>query len=99
MSATDKITGGVPAKVVSHLVHRKHKADHHEVENHHTRPEHHPKESHHFHGENALDQVHDHLEEHAGTPNPGEADADAGQSGIPPAMPAGAPVGAPVMGA
>lgn len=99
-AVTDKITGGVPAKVVSHMVHRKHKADHHEVENHHTRPEHHPKESHHFHGANALDQVHDHLEENVGTPNPGEAEADAGQSGIPPAMPAGAPAGgAPMVGA
>lgn len=88
---TDKITGGVPAKVVSHMVHRKHKADHHTVENHHTRPEHHPHEIHHFHGASALDQVHDHLEEHAGTPNPGEAEADAGQSGVPPAAVPGAP--------
>lgn len=92
-NVTDKITGGVPAKVVSHMIHRKHKNDHHEVENHHTRPEHHVKESHHFHGANALDQVHDHLEEHAGEPNPGEAEADAGQSGIPPAAVPGAPAG------
>lgn len=100
-SITDKITGGVPAKVVSHTIHRKHKAGHHEVENHHTRPEHHPVEHHHFHGANAMDQVHDHMEETSGTPNPGEAEADAGQSGIPvPAQgvpAAGAP--APMMGA
>lgn len=99
-SITDKITGGVPAKVVSHMVHRKHKPDHHSVENHHTRPEHHKHEIHHFHGDNALDQVHDHMEEHAGSPNPGEAEADAGQSGIPAPGPAGAPVaGGPAAGA
>ena len=96
----DKITGGVPAKVVSHMVHRKHKADHHVVENHHTHPDHHPAEHHHFKGNDAMDQVHDHMEENAGTPNPGEAEADAGQSGISPqAMLAGAPAGgAPVAG-
>ncbi len=96
-AVTDKITGGVPAKVVSHMIHRKHKADHHVVENHHTRPEHHPAEHHHFKGENAMDQVHEHLEDHAGSPNPGEAEADAGQSGVPPVGPAA--LAGPVMGA
>lgn len=29
-----------------------------------------------------MDALHDHLEDHLGEPNPGEAEADAGQSGI-----------------
>lgn len=33
-----------------------------------------------------LDGVHDSLQDHLGTPNPGEAEADAGQHGVPPEM-------------
>ena len=98
----DKITGGVPAKVISHMVHRKH-GKKHIVEHHHTRPEHHGVEHHHF---SDMSDVHDHMEDHMGEPNPGEAEADGGQHGIPegtpgapPALPAGAPVGsAPAVG-
>jgi hypothetical protein len=59
-----------------------------------------------------LDGVHDSMEDHLGTPNPGEAEADAGQHGVPepeasaaglPAPPAGAATlpaqGAPTLGA
>ena len=59
----------------------------------------------HPHSESAkgdLDQVHDHLENTIGTPNAGEAEANAGQSGIPgeaaapaPAAPVAAPAAVP----
>jgi len=41
-----------------------------------------------------LDDVHDHLEDTVGSPNPGEAEADAGQSGMEEAP--GGPGGAPM---
>lgn len=84
----DKLPGMAdkPKKMIDHIKIRKAKGAHSVVEHHHTRPEHHPAESHVMQN---MDQLHDHMEEHMGTPNPGEAEADAGQSGIPPA--AGAP--------
>ncbi len=46
-----------------------------------------------------LDGLHDGIQDHMGTPNPGEAAADAGQHGVPAAQagPAGLPM--PVQGA
>jgi hypothetical protein len=47
-----------------------------------------------------LDAVHDSMQDHLGTPNPGEAEADAGQSGIPAEQEASAAgAAAPAMGA
>lgn len=58
---------------------------HVEITHHHTHPAHPPE--HHtvkIHGSGAstgLDQLHDHMEDHMGQPNPGEAEADAGPEG------------------
>lgn len=46
----------------------------------HTEPEHYPNEE---HVSPDQDSMVDHLMSHLGEPNPGEAEADAGQSGIP----------------
>ena len=50
-----------------------------------------------------LDHVHDSFQDHLGMPNPGEAEADGGQHGVPAAQagPAGLPMpgGAPMPGA
>ena len=42
----------------------------------------------------SLDHIHDSLQNHLGAPNPGEAEADAGQHGVPAAqaIPAGLPM-------
>jgi hypothetical protein len=76
----------------------------------HTHIEHHKDGSHtvhHAHEDGAasdkkhavsdLDGVHDSMQDHLGTPNPGEAGADAGNHGVPTAQagPAGLPMGAP----
>jgi len=47
-----------------------------------------------------LDAMHDSMQDHLGTPNPGEAEADMGQHGVPAAQaaPAGLPAGAPPAG-
>ena len=64
----------------------------HIIEHHHTHPAHHPMTEHVSHNDDALAE---HVLQHMGTPNPGEAEADAGQSGIPnAAAAAGAPAGA-----
>jgi len=55
-----------------------------------THPAHHPDEE---HVSKDMAALHDHMEDAFGTPNPGEAEADAGQSGIPTG--AGAGAGAP----
>jgi hypothetical protein len=47
---------------------------------HHTHPEHHPDEEHISKDQDAMA---DHMLQNMGQPNPGEAEADAGQSGIP----------------
>ena len=61
----------------------------------HTHPEHHPDEE---HISKNQDEMAQHMLEHMGEPNPGEAEADAGQSGIP-GEAAGAPqAGAPASG-
>lgn len=54
----------------------------------HTHPEHHKDEE---HVSANQDGMVSHMLEHMGTPNPGEAEADAGQSGVPDAAPAATP--------
>jgi hypothetical protein len=51
----------------------------------------HPPERHHL---KDMDEVHGHMEDHMGMENPGEAEANAGQSGISPDV-AAAGAGAP----
>lgn len=68
-------SGTKPPKVISHIVHRKSANGDHIFEHHHTHPEHHPKEEHTKRGD---DEMVEHMMQHAGTPNPGEAEADAG---------------------
>ncbi len=60
-------------------------------EHHHTAPEQHPMEEHVSPDQDAMVS---HMMEHMGQPNPGEAEADAGQGGMPGAEGAGA-AGAP----
>lgn len=49
------------------------------------------------HAVQSLDHLHDSLQDHLGMPNPGEAEADGGQHGIPEAQatPAGIPAAPP----
>jgi hypothetical protein len=78
MDAVSHALGGSeskPPKVISHMVHRKSANGDHIFEHHHTHPEHHPKEEHTKRGD---DEMVEHMMQHAGTPNPGEAEADAG---------------------
>lgn len=72
-----------PAKHISHIVHKKSHNGDHIFEHHHTHPEHHPSETHTKRGD---DEMVEHMMQHAGTPNPGEAEADAGnpEAYIPP---------------
>ena len=83
-----------PKKEIDHIKIRKSKtAGRHIIEHHHTHPAHHPMEEHTTAGD---DELANHVLQNMGTPNPGEEEADAGQSGIP----AGAgvpPSGAPGM--
>ena len=53
------------------------------------------------HAAKDLDEVHDSMEDNLGTPNPGEAEANAGDHGIAPAVaaPAGIPAPTPAPGA
>lgn len=87
-----------PKKEIKEIRIRKpHDGKSHIIEHHHTAPEHHPVEEHVTHGD---DELADHILANVGTPNPGEAEADAGQSGIPEAAPnAGAPTGTAPAGA
>lgn len=64
-----------PKKEIDHIVHRKSTNGDHIFEHHHTHPEHHPMETHTKRGD---DEMVAHMLDHAGTPNPGEAEADAG---------------------
>ena len=76
---------GPPKKVIKHIISRKVHGGH--VHTHvHTHPAH-PDEEHVTQG---TDGMVDHMLEHNSEPNPGEAEADAGQSGIPNAQ-GGAP--------
>jgi hypothetical protein len=49
------------------------------------------------HAVSGLEQMHDSMQDHLGTPNPGEAEADAGDHGVPAAQ--AAPAGLPMPGA
>ena len=64
-----------PPKEISHIIHHKVSGGGHHFEHHHTHPTHHPVE-HHFAKDD--DGMVEHMLQHAGTPNPGEAEADAG---------------------
>jgi hypothetical protein len=64
-----------PKKEISHIVTRKATSGGHIHEHHHTHPEHHPKEEHTTRGD---DEMAEHMMANMGTPNPGEAEADAG---------------------
>lgn len=64
-----------PPKEISHIVHHKTVGGGHHFEHHHTHPNHHPVE-HHFAKDD--DGMVEHMLQHAGTPNPGEQEADAG---------------------
>lgn len=69
-----------PHKEIKEIRIRKGKSGGHIIEHHHTHPEHHPVEE---HVAPTMDALHDHMEDTMGAPNLGEAEADAGQSGIP----------------
>src|ERR1039458_2498774 len=69
-----------PKKEIKHMHIHKAANGGHIIRHEHTHPEHHPDEE---HTTKTDDQLADHVLQHMGTQNPGEADADAGQSGIP----------------
>jgi hypothetical protein len=96
-----------PKKEIKEMVHTKTHNGKHIVTHRHHSPEHHPDETHAF---DNLDGVHGHMEDHAGTPNDGEAAPEAGAdagAGAPapltaspsPMPPPGAGAGAPAPGA
>jgi hypothetical protein len=64
-----------PKKEISHIVTRKSANGGHIHEHHHTHPAHHPKEEHTTSGDDAMAE---HMLQNMGTPNQGEAEADAG---------------------
>ena len=76
--------------VATHITH--HKDGSHTAVHKHSHPEHHPDET---HALSNMDALHDHLEQHVGQPNSGEAEAEAGnpEAYTGPAAPAAA--GAP----
>lgn len=98
-SVSDELSGKAakPKKEIKHIITKKAADGKNHIHTHvHTHPEHHPDEDHVSQGNDGLAS---HMLEHMGTPNPGEADADAGQSGIPaagadPAAAGAAPAGA-----
>lgn len=84
--STKDVLGGheshKPPKKIKEIRHR-HGADgSHIFEHHHHHPEHHPMEEHTAHNDDAAVN---HFMEHATSPNPGEAEANAGQGMQPPA--------------
>ena len=105
-SATHALSGGKkeekPKKEVSEMHIKRAANGGHIIKHKHSAPEHHPDEEHTTKGDDELAQ---HVMQHMGDQNPGEADADAGNSGIPPqagasaAPPAAAPAAAPMAGA
>lgn len=75
-----------PKKEIKHINVRKgHGGKGYIAEHHHTHPEHHPMEEHVLPNQDAMM---DHMMQNMGQPNPGEAEADAGQGGVEP-QPAG----------
>jgi hypothetical protein len=98
MKGASEALGGksTPPKEIEHIKTKKAKSGGYVHEHHHTHPEHHPMETHVTPDQDAMAE---HMMQHMGTPNPGEADADAGQGGIPGAAPTtGAPAAAPTPG-
>jgi hypothetical protein len=84
-----------PKKEIKHM-HIKHAANGgHIIKHEHTHPEHHPDEE---HTTKTDDELASHVLQNMGTPNPGEAEADAGQSGIPGAAPGAATQAPPSAG-
>jgi hypothetical protein len=81
-----------PKKEIKHMHIKKAANGGHIIRHEHTHPEH-PDEE---HTTKTDDELLNHVSQNMGTPNPGEAEADAGQSGIPGAAPQG---GAPAAGA
>lgn len=77
MSGADK--PAKPPKEVHEIRTRKAKSGGYIHEHHHTHPEHYKMEE---HTSADPDAMIGHMMEHMGTPNPGEAEADQGQSGI-----------------
>lgn len=69
-----------PKKEIEHIKTKKGKSGGYVHEHHHTHPAEHPMET---HVSADQDAMMDHMMQHMGTPNPGEAEADAGQSGAP----------------
>jgi hypothetical protein len=63
---------------------------HHADGSHTVKHEHEDGASHQEYAKPDLDGVHDGLQDHMGVPNPGEAESEAGESGIPEAAPAAA---------
>lgn len=89
MSMTASGMGGkseAPKKEIKEMRIRKSHSGGHIIEHHHHHPEHHPMEE---HTTKNMDELHDHMEDHSGSENPGEAEADAGQmTAAPSAAPA-----------
>lgn len=75
-----------PAKEVREVRTRKAKSGGYIHEHHHTHPEHHPMEEHTSKDQDAMAE---HMLQSMGTPNPGEAEADAGTPNAAPAAQAG----------
>lgn len=73
-----------PKKEIAHIKTKKAKSGGYIHTHVHTHPEHHPDEEHISPDQDSMVQ---HMMEHMGAPNPGEAEADAGQSGIPSGAP------------
>lgn len=93
MKAASTVLGGgkgKPSKEVHKVEVERAANGGHIITHHHTNPEH-PPERHTTKGDDEMAQ---HLMQTMGTPNSGEPEADAGQSGVPDAS-AGAPTGAP----
>ena len=72
-----------PKKEIKEMVHSKSHNGHHIVVHKHHHPEHHPDETHTLENMAAL---HQHMEDHAGTPNDGEGAESAPQGGAPAPM-------------
>ena len=81
-SVSDELSGKAakPKKEIKSMHIKKAANGGHIIRHEHTHPEHHPDEE---HTTKTDDQLASHVLQNMGTPNPGEADADAGQSGVP----------------
>ncbi len=100
MKGASEALGGkekTPKKEISHIVTKKAHSGGYVHEHHHKSPEHHPMET---HISPDQDSMAEHMMQHMGEPNPGEAEAEAGPAAGGAAMPpaAGAPAAAPTPG-